>query len=187
MKGILVPLFSLLLASCAETTFPVSFHMEATEGDGRKFTIPHDGRLYERAPFISQKDFVSYRSFPAQDGTLGVVFNVKPGLSSRVEGFTSDNLGKYILPIANGHTMELIRLYNKPISNGALVIWGGFSPADLAVLNEVVPPTKEEEAKNLKAFADKTIPLVTLNARDEKEKAEKENKRKVLSEKRGRF
>lgn len=183
----LIPLFSLLLMSCGETKLPVSFHMEASEGQGKKFSIPYKGRLYDRSPFISQKEFSSYRSFPAHDGTFGVVFNAKPGLSSRVEAYTSDNLGKYILPMANGHPMELIRLYKQPITNGSLVIWSGFSPADLAVLSEVVPPTDEEKAKNLAAFAKSTIPLVTADPRAEMEKREKEKNRKVLSEKPGRF
>ena len=182
MKTILLPLFSLLLLSCGETKLPISFHIEASEGQGRKFTIPYQGQLYDKSPFITQKDFATYRSFPSADGTFGIVLNAKPGISNRIEAYTADNLGKNILPIANGHMMELLRLYNKPITNGSLVIWGGFTPADLAVLNEVVPPTDDEKAKNLAVLADKTVPLVTA-APKIKEKKE----RKVLSEKPGRF
>ncbi|MEG0023807.1 MAG: hypothetical protein RR719_00495 [Akkermansia sp.] len=183
MKGFLFLLPALLLLSCAETKFPISFHMEASEGQSRKFTIPHNGVLYDKVPFISEKGMQSYRSFRAADGTFGVVLNVKPGLSPRIEAYTSNNLGKNILPIVYGRPMELQHLYNKPISNGALVLWSGFSPADLAQLSEVVPPTKEEEKKNIKSYAEKTIPLLSAKPKEEKPETE----RKVLSEKRGRF
>ncbi len=95
MKKLILSLAVFALCSC-ETTFPVSFHMEAAEGQGKKFTIPdqQSGKIYDKVPFISQKDFENYRSFPAADGyTYGVVFQAKRTMIPRIEAYTSTNLG----------------------------------------------------------------------------------------------
>lgn len=194
MKRLIPLLAALALCSC-ETTFPVSFHMEVTEGQSQKFSIPNKGRLYDKVPFVSQKDFENYRSFRAEDGlTYGVVFQAKPTVKNRIEATTASNLGSHILPMVNGHPMEVTRLYSTPITTGKLVVWYGFTEADLATLSEVVPPSPEEEKKNMKAFAETGV----RNLSAPKEKPEEEKKdlrskdtdsqgRKIISERRGRF
>lgn len=192
MKALPLLLTFVCLSSC-ETKFPVSFHMEDTQDIGRafgtndKFTIRQGTQTFEKAPFISQKDFESYRSFRAEDGTFGVVFNVKKPLWSRVKATTTQNLGSNILPMVNGHPMELIRLYKEPIRNGKLVVWGGFTPADLAVLAEVVPPLDPEREKPVLDQASSSKPNLSISPQEWAEKEKEKNERKVISEKRGRF
>lgn len=147
MKMLLFFLGSLMLCSCGPDKYPVSFHMETGATDSKKFAFERDGHYYSKAPFISQKDIESYYSFPAEDNTYGIVVNVRKGLDSRVEGVTAANLGKQILPVVNGHAMQPLRLYNKPVTSGKLAVMGGFSPADLAAMAEFIPPAdpKREE------------------------------------------
>ena len=150
MKMLLFFLGSLMLCSCGPDKYPVSFHMETGATDSKKFAFERDGHYYSKAPFISQKDIESYYSFPAEDNTYGIVVNVRKGLDSRVEGVTAANLGKQILPVVNGHAMQPLRLYNKPVTSGKLAVMGGFSPADLAAMAEFIPPAdpKREEPIN---------------------------------------
>jgi len=129
-----------MLCSCGPDKYPISFHMETGATDSRKFAFERDGHYYSKAPFISHKDIESYYSFPALDNTYGIVVNVRKGLDSRVEGITAANLGRQILPIVNGHAMQPLRLYSKPVTSGKLAIMGGFSPADLAPMAELIPP-----------------------------------------------
>lgn len=195
MKALPLLLTFVCLCSC-ETKFPISFHMEETQDLGSafrtndKFTIRQGSKTFEKAPFVSNKDFESYRSFPSQNGSFGVVFNAKKPVWSRIEAYTIQNLGCDILPMANGHPMELLHLYKQPIRGGKLVIWSGFTPADLAVLAEVVPPADEEKEKKVLAMADSTKRNLSINPQEwaemQKEQEEKAQ-RKVISEKRGRF
>ena len=111
---------SLMLCSCGPDKYPISFHMETGATDSKKFAFERDGHYYSKAPFISHKDIESYYSFPAPDNTYGIVVNVRKGLGSRVEGITAANLGRQILPIVNGHAMQPLRLYSKPVTSGKL-------------------------------------------------------------------
>lgn len=194
MKRLIPLLAALALCSC-ETTFPVSFHMEVTEGQSEKFSIKNQGRLYDKVPFVSQSDFENYQSFRAEDGrSYGVVFQVKPTVRNRVEAYTANNLGSYILPVINGHPMELLKLNRTPITTGKLVIWSGFTEADLATLSEVVPPTPEEEKKDMKAFSEKGVRNLSAPKEEDKEeekdlssKTTDSQGRKIISQRRGRF
>ncbi len=180
------------LCSC-ETRFPVSFHMEERQDLGSafrtndKFSIRQGSMTFEKAPFVSQKDFESYRSFPAANGTYGVVFNVKKPLWARVEAYTTQNLESNILPMVNGHPMEQLRLYQKPITNGKLVVWGGFTPADLAVLAEVVEPEDSAREKPILDRAESTKANLSISPQEWADKKKENEDRKVISEKRGRF
>ena len=198
--GMKVAVLFMMLACClcsCETKFPISFHMEQKDDFGKsfkavdKFTIREKNKVFDRAPFLSGNDMQSYRSFPAQDGTYGVVFNVKRMMWSRLEAFTTNNLGSDILPMVNGHPMEVTHLYNKPITSGKIVIWGGFTPADLAVLADTIPPENEEKEQPILNIADSTKPNLSVSPQEwaerQKEKAEEAEERKVISEKRGRF
>lgn len=196
MKRLILLLSALAFTSC-ETKFPVSFHMEASEGQSQKFSIPNQGRIYDKVPFVTQKDFENYRSFHSPDGrSYGVVLKAKSTVKPRIEAYTATYLGKHILPMVNGHPMEVLKLNDKPIKTGELVIWGGFTEADLATLSEVVEPTPEEAKKDMKAFAKEGAR--NLSAPKEEEKKEEEKKdlrskttdsqgRKIISERRGRF
>lgn len=191
MKMLTFFLGALLLCSCGPDKYPVSFHMETGATDSKKFAFVYDGRYYSKTPFISQKNIESYYSFPAEDNTYGIVVNVKKGLGNRLEGITAQNLGKQILPIVNGHFMQPMRLYNKPITSGKLAIRGGFSPADLAAMAEFIPPADPKREEPINKLAHVTKPLLPLKDPTKELKQEKEpedNKdRTVISTRRGRL
>lgn len=191
MKMLTFFLGALLLCSCGPDKYPISFHMETGSTDSKKFAFMHDGHYYTNVPFISQKDIESYYSFPAQDNTYGIVVNVKKPLHSRVEGETATNLGRQILPVVNGHIMQPLRLYNKPVTSGKLAVMGGFSPADLAAMAEFIPPADPKREEPINKLAPATKPLLPLKdpTKEKKEaKAPEENKdRTVISTRRGRI
>ena len=129
--------------------------------DSKKFAFERDGHYYSKAPFISHKDIESYYSFPAPDNTYGIVVNVRKGLGSRVEEeIAAANLGRQILPIVNGHAMQPLRLYSKPVTSGKLAVMGGFSPADLAAMAEILPPADPKREEPINKLAAVTKPLL---------------------------
>lgn len=179
MKWLSLLFGSVMLCSC-ESTYPVSFHVEAGEGQSRKFSVPHNGRLYDKVPFVSQKDFESYYSFPHKDGSYGIVLTAKSSSRNRIEAYTSENLGRFILPIANGNMMSITQL-TRPVTTGKLVIWGGFSPADLAELAKAIPPADEKREEPILKMAPHTKKLL-LNAQELAEKEEQKKNQKVIKE-----
>jgi hypothetical protein len=192
MKRLLPALALLVLCSC-ESTFPVTFHMEnrsdisSAMGMTDKFSLRVGNKVFDRAAFISQKDFDNYRSFLSNDGTYGVVFTANKKMWTRIQAYTTSNLGSDILPMVNGHPMELLHLYNRPISTGQLVVWGGFTPADLAALSKVVDPTPEEKAKGLIEQGKYSKKNLSISPQESLERQKEREERKVISEKRGRF
>lgn len=191
MKLLTLLLGSLLLCSCGADKYPISFHMETGASDSQKFAFTRDGRFYSKAPFISQKDIASYYSFPAADNTYGIVVNVQKPLRNRVEGETALNLGKQILPVVNGHIMQPLRLYNRPITSGKLAILSGFSPADLAAMAEFIPPADPKREEAINKLAPITKPLLPMNdpaqAKKEVKDPEATGERTVVNTRRGRL
>lgn len=191
MKMLLFFIGCLMLCSCGPDKYPISFHMETGGTDTRKFAFERDGHYYTKIPFITHKDIESYYSFPAADNTYGIVVNVKKPLHSRVEGETANNLGRQIMPIVNGHFMQPLRLYSRPVSSGKLVILGGFSPADLAAMAEFIPPANAKREEPINKLAPITKPLLPAEdpTKETKEaKAPEEHPdRTVLSTRRGRI
>lgn len=191
MKMLLFLFGSLMLCSCGPDKYPISFHMEAGATDSKKFAFERDGHYYSKAPFISHKDIESYYSFPAPDNTYGIVVNVRKGLGSRVEGITASNLGRQILPIVNGHAMQPLRLYSKPVTSGKLAVMGGFSPADLAAMAEFIPPADPKREEPINKLAAVTKPLLpSKDPAQEKKEAkdpEEHKDRTVISTRRGRI
>lgn len=193
MKLLTIFFGTLLLCSCGPDKYPVSFHMQTGASDSQKFAFQNedDGYYYSKVPFISHKDIESYYSFPAADNTYGVVFNIKKGLYGRVEGVTAENLGKQILPVVNGHRMQTMRLYNKPIDKGKLAVLGGFSPADLAAMAEFIPPANPKREEPINKLAPITKPLLPLKdpTKEKKEAKDPEDHsdRTVVSTRRGRL
>ncbi len=179
MKMLLFLFGSLMLCSCGPDKYPISFHMETGATDSKKFAFERDGHYYSKAPFISHKDIESYYSFPAPDNTYGIVVNVRKGLGSRVEGITASNLGRQILPIVNGHAMQPLRLYSKPVTSGQLAVMGGFSPAD---------PKREEPINKLAAVTKPLLPSKDPAQEKKEAKDPEEHKdRTVISTRRGRI
>ena len=157
MKMLLFFLGSLMLCSCGPDKYPVSFHMETGATDSKKFAFERDGHYYSKAPFISQKDIESYYSFPAEDNTYGIVVNVRKGLDSRVEGVTAANLGKQILPVVNGHAMQPLRLYNKPVTSGKLAVINKLAAVTKPLLPIKDPTQEKKEAKEPEEHKDRTV------------------------------
>lgn len=143
---------ALIATSCASRPYPVGFHMEVDMGPGNaeflsqtnnRFVIEHQGRYYDRSPFISTRMFDRYASFINPDGSYGVEFLVEDEWRMRLYAETQSNINKYILPTVNGLSFEIVHI-SRPIVDGRLVIWGGLNGYDLKMINETVKAAHPE-------------------------------------------
>lgn len=180
------------LSACSEQKFPVTFHLEAPPSDSGKFTFYHHGVCYSKAPFFSHNQIDSYYSFPAGDNTYGIVVIAKKGYAPRIEAMTEENKGKKILPVVNGHTMQPMQIYDRPITGGKLAILGGFSPADLKEMSEFISPKDEKREAPILKMAPYTRPLLEKEDPNDKKAEQKESTSKspdakVIRKRRGRI
>lgn len=152
LSTILLGAATLFATSCSSRPYPVGFHMEVDMGPGNaeyisqangKFIIEHQGRYYDRSPFISTRMFDRYASFVNPDGSYGVQFMVADEWRMRLYAETQSNINKYILPTVNGLSFEIVHI-SRPITDGRLVIWGGLNGYDLKMINETVKAANPE-------------------------------------------
>lgn len=87
----------------------------------------------------------SYRPFPAKDKvTYGAMFLLDFTSSKRLQHFTTERQGQYMLSMINGKVGEPL-IIDKPITDGVLIIWSGLSVRDLRSLDIEIPRTGEDE------------------------------------------
>lgn len=139
-----------VLSSCA-TKFPVSFHLQGDKSDGAKMSVTQNFAGHEitfrKSGFIGSRDIESYRSFQdPKTGTYGVGFYLKPGAKNRYQASTAENIGKLILPIANGKPCEIFEI-DKSYSHGIICIYSGLTKEDLDMISEVYDPHEKEKER----------------------------------------
>ncbi len=134
-----------------EDKLSVSFHMETEATDNPKMIFPQltngTKRFFSRSPEIATKDFVSFNTFPAQDGEdYGVIFKLKGSATNRFSALTTANQGRWMVSQINGRVVDGI-LIDKTVNDGFIVIWKGVTLADVAMLDEQMPRIGSEGKK----------------------------------------
>lgn len=151
--------------SCSPNKFPVTFHLQGDDSDSTKLSfmqVIHGKQTkFVKAPFISNRDIENYRSFQdPKTGTYGAAFYLKPGVGSRYQGITAQNLGKLVIPMANGKPCEVFRI-DGVYDQGFICVYGGLSKDDMNQIKEVIEPHPKEKER------------MTANEAQEKAKIEK--------------
>lgn len=142
----LATVFLCLLSSCSNK-FPVTFHLQAEEGEGEKMTFeyPVNGKKvkFQKAGIIGSRDLESYRFIRDDFGVTGVAFYLTPGASNRYKAMAEAHANKLVLPVAAGQPCQVYRLSGvfRPI----VPIYGGLSEDDLKMVKKVYKPHKEEQ------------------------------------------
>lgn len=121
----------------------VSFHMETEGTDNPKMIVPHvisgKQRFFRRIPEVSSKDLVAFTPFPADDqASYGVVFQMKDVSRNRFAAVTTNNRGRWLICQAFGRVVDAV-LIDKPVDDGAIVIWSGLSLEEIRELDKALP------------------------------------------------
>lgn len=138
------------LVSCADK-FPVTFHMEGDGSDSSKmaFMLPIQGKptKFVKAPFISNRDIESYRSFQDyKTGTYGAAFYLNAGAKNRYQAISAENYGRLVIPMANSKPCEVFRI-NRSYENGIIFIYSGLTKEDMNLMKEVIEPHPKEKER----------------------------------------
>lgn len=132
----------------------VSFHLETDAGDNPKMIFQQvqangQTRYFRRMPEISTKDVFSFSPFPADDGSYGLVFRLKPNAARRLSALTSANQGRWLSSMINGRMVDGV-LIDQQVDDGMAVIWKGATRADIALFDAQFPRIGQENAKKKK-------------------------------------
>lgn len=123
----------------------VSFHLEASQEDGAKFSIPvklgSEKRQYffSRTPVFTDRDVAYYYPFMAKNGnSFGVGFKLKPRPSEELKALALNHQGKLLgVRISPSHYSAVI--IDRPDGPGVIVAWEGLTQEHLKILDEVIP------------------------------------------------
>lgn len=129
----------------------ITFHMETEGTDNPKMIFPQmangQTRYFRRSSEISQKDVISFSTFPAEGGQgYGLVLKLKPNAVNRFAALTNANQGRWLISQVNGRAVDGIMI-DKTVNDGFIVIWKGVTDGDIAILDKEFPRIGQENVK----------------------------------------
>lgn len=142
---LLLPLACLLLVAKGQRErYTVSFHLEAASEESERLVFsqevgePPRTRLFRRMPEVTHRDFTAFHSFPAADGTSGVVLQLNEEGTRRLAMATSTAQGSLMRVLVNGQGVDVLFI-DRPIEDGRLTIWSGVPPEVIRELEKKLP------------------------------------------------
>jgi hypothetical protein len=161
-------LFVLLLLpvaafAAAEQKAPltVRLHAEATAHEGETFVLPvtlmtpPKQTFIRRVPIVTEKDFVTFYPFAANDSTVGCYFKLDANGTNKLHQHTVEKLDSLVVAMINGRVACAMQVGGR-VSDGILLIPSGFHPREIVELQAKFPiigREKEFEAQQKKAKA----------------------------------
>jgi preprotein translocase subunit SecD len=128
----------------------VSFHVETDTNENPKmiFQLPVEGqtRYFRRLPEVSTRDMKTFRPFPSDAGGYGVVFELKNNAAQRLGAITSANPERWLAAMVNGRGVDAVFI-DKPINDGKVVVWKGFTATEIQQLDKLMPRTGETKKR----------------------------------------
>lgn len=134
----------------------VRFHPEVNPNDGTSFAMPvklhylrRDAHL-SRVPAMNEKQIKAIYPFPADDGTYGCHFQFDEQGRIRLETMSSEQLNTALVLFVStksGQHQVIDMLIDKPVTNGAITIPRGLTPAEVVVMKMQFPVIGETKGK----------------------------------------
>ncbi|MGH8048974.1 MAG: hypothetical protein ACREKL_17165 [Chthoniobacterales bacterium] len=129
----------------AKKPAPVSirFYGEAGAEGGNfsdKVTLIQNGRetYMGSMPLITEREILTFSSFPAKDGTFGAYFWLDDHGTRLLEQHTMSRRGTYVIVFFNG-THLLDEYVDKPVHDGIATIPSGLTQKDIDLLDMTFP------------------------------------------------
>lgn len=146
MRWLILSLFCLLSLPCyangKKSESVVSFHLETNQNAGKRLTFDFEiagkKRMFDKSAVLTHRDFIAFSTFPADDGTFGVSFLIKPVPAKRFYNLMNQARGLYLLAQVNGRFPDVV-LIDEPVADQTVVIWRGVTAAEIKQYDEVLP------------------------------------------------
>lgn len=119
-------------------------HVEANANDGPVFSTqlrsPATGRsiVIAKTPTISERDVVSFRPYPAADGSYGVLFNLSDHGKLALDTLSVEKRGTFLYVFINGRPAAELQI-DRRVSDGKLYIASGLTLADVELMKKDWP------------------------------------------------
>ena len=122
-------------------TTTVRIHNEANVMDGSAFSAPvkipyPPYQVYiSKIPIISELEIAGYKSYPREDGTYGVLFQLSERGRIALETVSLEHPRTYLIVLVNGRMVEPVFI-NKPVHDSSFFIKSGISAGDLDLFSK---------------------------------------------------
>jgi hypothetical protein len=119
-------------------------HVQANSNDGPVFSTqlrsPATGRnvVIEKTPTLSERDVISFRPYPAADGSYGVLFHLSDHGKLALETLSLEKRGTFLYVFVNGRPAAELQI-DRRISDGKLYIASGLTLADIELMKKDWP------------------------------------------------
>jgi hypothetical protein len=135
--------------------FTITIHAEAEEMDVPKTMFPvnigNQRKMFKLLPEISQENVVAFHPFPSDTGNgNGVVLQLEVRGRGALEIATRTREGEYLIAMVNGKPVDFSQI-TRPVSDGMITIWQGFSDEVIAEMDKKIrrikpggPPTMSD-------------------------------------------
>ena len=139
--SVFVVLLTLTTAEARKPRCTLRAHVEANAQDGPVFSSrlrsPTTGRevFISKAPTISELDVVSFRAYPAANGTFGVLFQLNDHGKLALDTLSVERRGSSLFIFANGRFVDELQI-DRRVSDGKLYIAAGFTAADIELMKK---------------------------------------------------
>lgn len=92
----------------------------------------------EKVPTISEWDIASFRAYPAQDGTFGVLFQLNEHGKLALDTLSVDRRGTMLYVFVNGRLASELQI-DRRVPDGKLFVASGLTAADIALMKNDWP------------------------------------------------
>ena len=156
MKSFAACVFIALLAlASAEARKPrctLRAHVEANAQDGPVFSSrirsPANGRevVISKVPTISELDVVGFQSYPAGNGTYGVLFQLNDHGKLALDTLSVERRGSSLFVFVNGRLLDELQI-DRRVSDGKLYIAAGLTQSDVELMKKDWPPASRRSRR----------------------------------------
>ena len=152
LRGMSVAWFLLIAAASSwgkAPPFQLRVYAQANAHDGEVFAakaiapISGEEMFVEKVPAISERDVIGAATYPARDGTFGVMFNLDAHGRAALETLSVENRGRKLLVMVNGRLLTEMAI-DRRVSDGRFYIPSGLSAAEIELLRKSWPAPRSK-------------------------------------------
>lgn len=135
------------LAPAADARKPrctLRVHADGNANDGEVFSTKLRSAAtgknvaIEKVPTISELDVVAFRTYPAHDGSFGVLIQLNDHGRLALDTLSIDRRGRYVYVFLNGRPLSEMQV-DRRVSDGKLYFASGVTAADIELMKKEWP------------------------------------------------
>ncbi|HEY0370286.1 MAG TPA: hypothetical protein VGC85_11865 [Chthoniobacterales bacterium] len=131
------------IAGAKTTRCTLRVHAEGNSHDGAPFSTAATSAngqpvILQKVAAITEHDVVSFRTYPANDGSYGAVFVLDNHGRLVLDTLSIENRGSYLHVLLNGRNLAELQI-DRRVSDGKLYVASGLTNADIELMKKTWP------------------------------------------------